>query len=80
MSHDKIKSAARRRMAQTGDSYTTARREVIKAYKAVHRDISTSDTSGFEAAEPDMGALSAAMRQAADLTEGGILIEGEPES
>jgi hypothetical protein len=29
MSHDKIKAAARRRMARTGESYATARRRVI---------------------------------------------------
>jgi hypothetical protein len=34
MSHDKIKAAARRRMAETGESYATARREVIKEHKA----------------------------------------------
>ena len=30
MSHDKIRAAARKRMAETGEPYTTARREVIK--------------------------------------------------
>ena len=30
MSHDKIKAAARRRMAQTGESYTAARRAVTE--------------------------------------------------
>jgi hypothetical protein len=34
MSHDKIKAAARRRMAETGEPYATARREVIKEHKA----------------------------------------------
>jgi hypothetical protein len=34
MSHDKIKAAARRRMAETGEPYTTARREVIKKHQA----------------------------------------------
>jgi hypothetical protein len=33
MTHDKIKAAARRRMAETGESYATARREVIKDYQ-----------------------------------------------
>jgi hypothetical protein len=33
MSHDKIRAAARRRMAETGESYATARREVIKDYQ-----------------------------------------------
>jgi hypothetical protein len=34
MSHDRIKAAARRRMAETGEPYATARREVIKEHKA----------------------------------------------
>ena len=34
MSHDKIKAAARERMAQTGEPYATARREVIREHHA----------------------------------------------
>jgi hypothetical protein len=34
MSHDKIKAAARKRMATTGESYAVARREVIKEHAA----------------------------------------------
>ena len=34
MSHDKIKAAARRRMARTGESYATARRRVIAEREA----------------------------------------------
>ena len=30
MSHDKIRAATRKRMAETGEPYTIARREVIK--------------------------------------------------
>jgi hypothetical protein len=33
MPHDKIKEAARQRMAETGEPYATARREVIKDYQ-----------------------------------------------
>jgi hypothetical protein len=33
MSHDKIRVAARKRMAQTGEPYATARREVIKEHQ-----------------------------------------------
>ena len=33
MTHDKIKAAARERMAETGEPYATARREVIKNYQ-----------------------------------------------
>ena len=35
MSHDKIKAAARERMARTGEPYATARREVIREHQAV---------------------------------------------
>jgi hypothetical protein len=34
MSHDKIKSAARERMAETGEPYAAARREVIREHQA----------------------------------------------
>jgi hypothetical protein len=34
MSHNKIKAAARERMARTGEPYATARREVLKEYRA----------------------------------------------
>ena len=34
MAHDKIKAAARRRMAKTGESYAAARREVIREFRA----------------------------------------------
>ena len=33
MSHDKIRAAARQPMAETGEPYATARREVIKNYQ-----------------------------------------------
>ena len=33
MSHDKTRAAARKRMAETGEPYATARREVIKNYR-----------------------------------------------
>lgn len=33
MSHDKIKAATRQRMAETGEPYATARREVIREHK-----------------------------------------------
>ncbi len=37
MSHDKIKAATRERMARTGESYATARREVIREHQAASR-------------------------------------------
>ena len=42
MSHDKIKAAARERMARTGEPYATARREVvaeIRAAAAAHEEL-----------------------------------------
>ena len=42
MAHDKIKAAARRRMAKTGESYAAARREVIREFRAA----SSSDPAG----------------------------------
>jgi hypothetical protein len=42
MTHDKIKSAARERMAHTGEPYATARREVvaeIRAAAAAHEEL-----------------------------------------
>jgi hypothetical protein len=38
MSHDKIKAAARERMAETGEPYATARREVIRRHQASSGD------------------------------------------
>jgi hypothetical protein len=42
MSHDKIKAAARKRMAQAGEPYTAARREVIKNYQQAGAAASSS--------------------------------------
>jgi hypothetical protein len=42
MSHDKIRAAARKRMAETGEPYATARREVIKH----HPDAGAGPSSG----------------------------------
>jgi len=58
MSHDKIKAAARKRMAQTGESYASARREVIKEYQATQRRAPKSDGLKLADAFPTMGALS----------------------
>jgi hypothetical protein len=41
MSHDKIKAAARKRMAETGESYAAARREVIREFQAAANDAQT---------------------------------------
>jgi hypothetical protein len=58
MAHDKIKAAARRRMAETGESYAAARREVIREFQAA----SSSDPPGppgwFAISYKDMGPVS----------------------
>ena len=42
MSHDKIRAAARKRMAETGEPYASARREVIKNYQGAGAASSSS--------------------------------------
>jgi hypothetical protein len=66
MSHDKIKAAARRRMARTGESYQTARLEVIKAYKAARRRDQLSEAIGPNVFSQVIGArmISEPFRQA----------------
>ena len=55
MAHDKIKAAARRRMAQTGESYAAARREVIREFQTAGR----SNPPGEQpAAQPERFAIS----------------------
>jgi hypothetical protein len=71
MSHDQIKAAARQRMAQTGESYSTARREVIKEYKAAQRRMSISGTRRL-ADLVNSGAL-ARTSKIADLVNSGAL-------
>jgi hypothetical protein len=54
MTHDKIKAAARRRMAQTGEPYKTARHEVIMDYRAGrHTSPATSRRSMAATPHPD---------------------------
>ena len=50
MAHDKIKAAARRRMAQTGESYAAARREVIREFQAARSSDPAADRSGSRSA------------------------------
>jgi hypothetical protein len=47
MSHDKIKAAARKRMAETGESYAAARREVIREFQAAGNDAPTGERDRF---------------------------------
>ena len=56
MSHDKIKAAARKRMAETGEPYAAARREVIKNHQEA--GASSADASWFAISYRDMGRVS----------------------
>ena len=47
MSHDKIRAATRKRMAETGESYAAARREVIREHQAAGGEIPRPDTRWF---------------------------------
>jgi hypothetical protein len=61
MSHDKIKAAARKRMAETGESYATARREVIKNYGEAGAEPGAAPSSSarwFTLDYSDMGRIS----------------------
>ena len=61
MSHDKIKAAARKRMAETGEPYATARREVIKNYQAAGAGPQAASSYGarwFAIDYSDMGRIS----------------------
>ena len=54
MSHDKIKAAARQRMAETGESYAAARRAVIREFQAA----ASGDQSGAPGGAPQRFAIS----------------------
>jgi len=61
MSHDKIKAAARKRMAETGEPYATARGEVIKDYQQAGAGPGAASSSGarfFALDYSDMGRVS----------------------
>jgi hypothetical protein len=47
MSHDKIRAAARQRMAETGESYAAARRAVIAGQQAAEEDVSPPGARRF---------------------------------
>lgn len=57
MTHDKIKAAARKRMAETGESYATARREVIKNYQQAESGAGASSSGArwFALDDSDIG-------------------------
>jgi hypothetical protein len=61
MPHDKIRAAARKRMAETGEPYATARREVIKNYQGAGAGpgaASSSSARWFAIDYSDMGRIS----------------------
>ena len=58
MAHDKIKAAARRRMAQTGESYAAARREVIREFRAASSSGPAGEPEWFAISYKDMGPIS----------------------
>jgi hypothetical protein len=47
MSHDKIRAAARKRMAETGEPFAAARRAVIKEHQAAGGQIPSPDAQWF---------------------------------
>jgi hypothetical protein len=76
MSHDKIRAAARKRMAETGEPYATARREVIKN----HQQAGAAPSSGarwFAIDYSDMGRVSlwTDTRQGGGPGRGGVVLD-----
>lgn len=76
VSHDKIKAAARRRMARTGESYVTARREVIKAHKATRRRTLMSEVVDFQGLHQiiDMRPIAESLRYMADAQAAAVAV------
>jgi hypothetical protein len=58
MAHDKIKAAARRRMATTGESYAAARRGVIRQFQAATSSDPAGEPEWFAISYKDMGPIS----------------------
>src|SRR3984957_21089620 len=58
MAHDKIKAGARRRMAETGESYAAARREVIREFRAASSSGPAREPGWFAISYKDMGPIS----------------------
>lgn len=61
MSHDKIRAAARKRLAETGEPYATARREVIKDHQEAGpgpEAAASAETRWFPIDYSDMGRVS----------------------
>jgi hypothetical protein len=58
MAHDKIKAAARRRMAETSESYAAARREVIREFRTAGSNEPAGEPERFAISYDDMGPIS----------------------
>src|ERR1700722_11150665 len=58
MAHDKIKAGARRRMAEGGESYAAARREVIREFRAASSSGPAREPGWFAISYKDMGPIS----------------------
>jgi hypothetical protein len=58
MTHDKIKAAARRRMAETGESYAAARRAVTREYRAAGSGAPAGEPERFAISYKDLGPVS----------------------
>jgi hypothetical protein len=58
MAHDKIKAAARRRMAETGESYAAARRGVIREFQAAGSSDPAGEPERFAISYDGMGPIS----------------------
>jgi hypothetical protein len=58
MAHDKIKAAARRRMAKTGESYAAARREAIREFRTASSGGRLGEPERFAISYKDMGPVS----------------------
>ena len=74
MSHDKIRAAARKRMAETGEPYAAARREVIKDFQEAG---SSSIARWFALDYSDMGRVSlwTDTRHGGGPGRGGVVLE-----
>jgi hypothetical protein len=78
MSHDKIRAAARKRMAETGEPYATARREVIKNHQAAGAGAASSSSARWFAIDySDMGRVSLwdATRRGGGPGRGGVEVD-----
>lgn len=61
MAHDKIKAAARRRMAETGEPYAAARREVIREFRAAGSSNPAGEPGWFAISYDGLGRFTAWM-------------------